>query len=176
MNKISTSRQKKETIVKEITDKVGRAKAMVFTNYQGMTHRQMEELKKALHSVDAEMAVTKNTLLKRALDKSQSDEVLNSALQNPTATIFAYSDPITPIKELAKVIKSLKLPTIKFGILEGNVVTEADVTRLATLPSRDALIAQVIGGMKAPLYGLHRTLQWNIQKLALILRAIEQKR
>ncbi|MBI2074661.1 MAG: 50S ribosomal protein L10 [Candidatus Levybacteria bacterium] len=185
MNKVIKSLEKKKTVVAEISGKVNRAKAMVFTNYQGMTHKQIEGLKKALRGVDAELTVTKNTLLKRAIEgKIEDKEFLNSALQNPTATIFAYSNPISPIKELAKIIKALKLPaspaggqggpSIKFGIIEGRVVGESDVTRLATLPSRDVLIAQVVGGLKSPIYGLHRALSWNLQKLVITLNAIQK--
>ena len=64
MNKISANRQKKEKIVQKLTDKIQKANSLVFTNYQGMTHKQLEELKKRLKEVDAEFSVTKNTLLK----------------------------------------------------------------------------------------------------------------
>ena len=67
MNKISVNRQKKEKIVEEITYKIQKARALVFTNYQGMTHKQLEELKKVLKALNAEFMVTKNTLLKIAL-------------------------------------------------------------------------------------------------------------
>src|SRR3989344_5395129 len=126
--KISTNRQKKEAIVVKLSEKVSRAKAMVFTNYQGMTHKQLEELKKGLRKADAELVVAKNTLLARTKIGELKTEV-EQHLKNPTATIFAYSDVVLPLKELSKMIKTLKLPKIKFGIFEGKAITADEVVR-----------------------------------------------
>lgn len=173
--KIPKSRQKKQQVVAEVVEKIEKAKLMVFANYQGMTHKQIEQLKKGLRSAHAELAVTKNTLLKRALkDKEQpADE---AALQNPTATLFAYEDPILPLKELNKMIKALKMPSIKFGIFEGKLLSADDVVKLSALPTRDVLLAQFVGSLKSPIYGLHRALSWNMQKLVLTLNAIQAKK
>ena len=204
MDKISSKKQKKIELVGQFEEKVKRAKAVVLTDYRGLTHQQLETLKKELKKVEAELVVTKNTLLKRALEKAKDTSVIlgttegrtpesdedsgqarlakasaeraRMALEGPTATLFAYADPITPLKELAKTIKLLKLPVIKVGLLEGKLLTGEDVLRLATLPSRDVLIAQVVGGMKSPIYGLHRAMTWNIQKLVLTLKFLEKTR
>ncbi|MBI2430399.1 MAG: 50S ribosomal protein L10 [Candidatus Levybacteria bacterium] len=160
---------KKVAIVAQLSQKASKAKAVVFTNYQGMTHPQLEQLKKALKNTQAEMVVAKNTLLKIALGQNQN-------LEGPTGTIFAYEDVVNPLKELAKTIKTLKLPLIKFGIIEGRVLAEADIVRLSTLPSREVLLAQFVGGIKAPLYGLHRALNWNIQKFVMTLQVIKDKK
>lgn len=178
--KISKNRVKKENIVAEVSDKVKRAKALIFTNYQGLTHVQLENFKKKLRAVDAEVMIAKNTLLKLALASNKkldnAKEEIEKNLQNPTATLFAYSDVIGPLKELAKILKELSLPTIKFGILENKTITAEQVSKLATLPSREALIAQFIGNMQAPIYGLHRALSWNIQKFVMTLNAIQGQR
>lgn len=176
--KISKNREKKATIVAEVAEKVGKAKLMVFTNYQGMTHRQLEALKKGLRQAEAELAITKNTLLKRSLQSTAVDgsPLTIDDLQGPTATIFAYGDVVTPLRELAKSIKNLKLPGIKFGILEGKMLTAEEVVTLSTLPSREVLLAQFVGGLKSPIYGLHRALNWNLVKLAMIFKAIENKK
>lgn len=171
--KISSNRAKKEVIVAELSTKVEKAKAMVFTNYQGMTHKQIEDLKKALKTADAELFVAKNTLLAISL-KDYKDKM--QELQGATATIFAYGDVIEPLKALAKSVKTLTLPKIKFGIIEGGLLAEKEIIRLSSLPSREVLVAQLIGGMKSPIYGLHRALNWNIQKFVMTLKAIEAKK
>lgn len=177
MNK-STKRQQKEQTVKELSDQLQKAKAIVFTNYQGMTHKQIEGLKKELKKAEADLVVTKNTLLKRALEipNSITGKFQIPAFQKPTAALFIYNDIVAPIKELAKSIKNLKLPLIKSGIIEGRMLAETDILRLSTLPSKETLIAQVVGGMKSPIYGLHRALNWNMQKLVLTLSAIEKNK
>lgn len=185
MNKVSTNRQKKEIVITKLAEKVQKSKAMVFANYQGMTNHQTETLKKGLRAVDAEFAVTKNTLLTRAL--STFNFQLLTPLEGPTATIFAYGDPIAPLKELAKTIKALKIPRIKLGIFsrragsdadrEGfDILSETQLVQLSTLPSRDVLIAQVVSGFKSPLYGLYQALQWSLTKFVMTLNAIESKK
>lgn len=185
--KVTDNRKKKEAIVAEITEKAKRAKAVVFTNYEGMTHRQLEELKKGLHAADAELAISKNTLLKIALaDSGFADAAKDQSFEKPTATLYTYGDPVLALKELAKSIKALKLPAIKFGIFsaqggsasgrEGRIYNADQIMKLATLPSREVLLAQLVGGLKSPIYGLHRALNWNLQKFVMTLKAIETKK
>ncbi|MEK7517946.1 MAG: 50S ribosomal protein L10 [Patescibacteria group bacterium] len=174
--KISLNRQKKEKIVAELIDKASRAKGMVFTNYQGLTHVQLEKLKKAIKPLNAEMAVTKNTLLKLALKIQNSKFKIQNSFEDPTATLFLYGEPVSPLKEIAKAIKEFNLPKIKFGILEGKILSEDEVIKISALPSREILLAQLVGGLKSPIYSLHRTLNWNIQSFVMTLKAIEGKK
>ncbi|EKD65163.1 MAG: 50S ribosomal protein L10 [uncultured bacterium] len=173
--KINSSREKKQKIVAQIADKVSLAKSLVFTNYQGLSHKQIEQLKKALKQTDAELAITKNTLLKLALKVHSSKFIVQSSFEGPTATLFIYGDPVGPLKQLAKTIKELNLPTIKLGIIEQRVLSSEEIIKLSMLPSREVLIAQFVGQMKAPIYGLHRALNFNIQKLVVTLKAIQKQ-
>ena len=178
--KVSSNRQKKEKIVAELADKFSKAKGVVFTNYQGLTHKQIEVFKKKLKAAEADLVISKNTLFKLALKKAQSSKLKaqndekGPELQNPTAALLLYSDPATALKELAKIIKELNLPSIKFGILENRMLSDKDVIKLSTLPSKEVLIMQLLGMMQTPVYGLHRALNWNIQKLVLTLNAIQK--
>lgn len=171
-DKKSKNRVKKEGIVAEISDKKGKAKAIVFTNYQGLTHKQIENLKKGIKAADAEFVVAKNTLLQKAMTDIKEIE----SLEGPTGTIFAYSDVVAPLKEVAKAIKQFTLPTIKFGLLEGQVLNAEQILQIASLPAREVLIAQFVGGLKAPLFGFHRALNWNLQKLVMTLNAISEQK
>lgn len=170
-HKVSRGRVKKEGIVADLLEKKGKAKAMVFTNYQGLTHKQIEALKKGIKAADAEFVVAKNTLLQKAMSDVKDVETL----KGPTGTIFAYADVVAPLKEVAKAIKLFALPTIKFGILEGQIFSGEQILKIASLPTREVLIAQFVGGLKAPLFGFHRALSWNISKLILTLKEIEKK-
>ena len=177
-------RGRKEAIVKELSEKVGKAKGMVFANYQGLTHHQLEGLKRAVKKLDAEFVATKNTLLKRALGTLDIPDTL---MQGPTATLFTYADFIEPIKALAKLIKQTKLPEIKFGFLSRGAgsgsardgwetLTEADILKLSILPTLPQLRAQLVWTLNSPIQGLHRALNWNLVKLAMTLKAIETKK
>ena len=174
-NNINSNRQKKIETVGQFEEKIKRAKALVLADYRGLTHKQLETLKKALKQAEAELVVTKNTLLKLAL-ASNDQGLTTKDLTGPTATLFAYGDVIAPLRELARTIKTLKIPTIKFAILDKDILDAEAVLRLATLPSREVLLAQLVGGLKSPIFGLHRALNWNIQKLVMTLKAVEEKK
>lgn len=174
--KISSNRLKKEAIVAELLQKVEKAKGIVFTDYQGLTHQQIEALKKSLKSLEAEYVNTKNTLLLIALKDKIDTSAEKEKFQRPTATLFIYNDIVGPLKALTKSIKEFKLPAIKFGILEGKVLAENDIVKISTLPPLDVLRAQLLGGMISPISGLHRALSWNINKLVLTLKAVESKK
>lgn len=171
----SQNRKKKEAIVAEVSEKVTKAKAMVFTNFQGLTHKQLEEFKKEIKKTDAEFAATKNTLLKRALGEEKVAGNEDKFVQ-PTGTMFMYGDIVAPLKVLAKMIKDFEKPTIKFGLLEGKAMTDKEVLRLSTLPSREVLLTQLVGMLMSPVQGLHRSLNWNLQKFVMTLSAIEKQK
>lgn len=174
MDKVSSpNRQKKEKIVAELLEKIERSKGMVFTGYQGLTHKQLESLKKKVQVLDADFVATKNSLILKAMENKVKIE---GELKNATATLFLYGDPVMPLKELAKMIKELSLPLIKFGILDGVQMTSEQILKLSTLPSRETLLTQLVFGLKSPISGLHRSLIWNIQKFVMILKAIEAKK
>jgi large subunit ribosomal protein L10 len=165
------NRQKKEKIVAELLEKVNRAKGFVFTSYQGLTHKQLEALKKAVKAFDADFVATKNRLMLKAMEGKVKVE---SELKNATATLFLYGDPVMPLKELAKSIKELNLPSIKFGILDGLQMTAEDLIKLSKLPSRETLLTQLVYSLKSPISGFHRALNWNLQKFVMTLKAIEK--
>lgn len=174
--KVSATKQKKQAIVTEVTAKVQKAKGFVFTNYQGLTHLQLEGLKRGMKKLEAEYVATKNTLLLRSLKEQNITVEDTSHLQGPTATLFLYNDLIEPIKELAKTIKALNLPIIKFGIIQGNTISAQEVEKLSTLPPVNVLRAQLLGQIKSPISGFHRALNWNLQKLVLTLNAVQNKK
>ena len=170
--KISSNRAKKVEIVSGLTEKFGRAKAIVFTNYQGITHKQLEGFKRAIKPLQAEYVIAKNSLLTLALEENKIKLSEDKALDGQTGTLFLYDDVITPLKALAKTIKELNLPGVKFGIMESNFITGEQVLKLSSLPTREVLLTQLVGGLKSPIFGLHRALSWNLQKLVMTLNTI----
>ncbi len=171
--KTSANRLKKQQIVAELSQKAEKAKNLIFADYQGLTHVQLEALKKKLKTAKAEFVVTKNTLLKLSLKGTKLPE---EDFHGATAAIYLYDEPIAVLRELAKSIKELKLPNLKFGIVEGEALNGEQLLKLSTLPPKEFLLAQVISGLKSPLFGLVYALNWNITKLVLTLKSIEQNK
>lgn len=170
--KISANRQKKIGIVADLNVKLAKAKAIIFTNYQGITHKQLEALKKAIKPMDAEYVVAKNSLVLRALDENKIKLEGDNPLEGPTGTLLIYGDIVAPLKQLAKTIKELGLLNVKLGIMENKLVTGEQVLKISTLPSRETLLSQIAAGLKSPISGLHRALNWNLQKLVMTLGAV----
>lgn len=176
IQKVSQNRQKKESLVGELSERVERSKAFVFTNYQGLTHQQIEGLKRASKKINAEYVVVKNTLMLRALEKFNLSDEDKKHFEQPTATLFIYDDVIEPLKELQNVVKQFQLPAVKMGIFENHPISAEEVVKLSNLPPLPVLRGQLLGMMMSPVQGLHRALTWNMQSLVMTLNAIAQKK
>lgn len=173
--------QRNTDAVSKLSGKLEKAKAFFLTDYRGLTHQQLEQLKKVLKKVEGEFVVAKNTLLRVAMKGNAKIEdakmqEFDKELKNPTAALFVYGDEIAPIKALADFIKTAQLPKIKIGFFSGNVAREADFKKLAGLPSREILLATLAVRLKSPIYGLHHALNWNLQRLVIALGNIKSKK
>lgn len=169
---VSQNRVKKNAVVADLSETIGKAKGLVFTNYQGLTHKQIESLKVAIKPLDANFEITKNTLLKIALEQKNLKIEDEKGFDGPTGTLFLFGDVIEPLKKLAKTIKDFNLPKIKFAIIDGKSISAEDVIKLSALPSRETLLTQLAFSLKSPIIGLHRALNWNLQKLVMTLNAV----
>lgn len=168
---------KNKDSVKDIREKVAKAKAIVVADYHGLKVNQINDLRSRLSEQGMEMAVTKNTLLKIALkEENVTLGDFESHLKGPSATFFAYEDAIAPLKVLFEFNKEYELPVIKAGIIEGTYNDSEGVKVLSELPGKDELIARVVGGMKSPLVGLVNVLGGNQRNLVYVLSAIANKK
>ena len=176
MNKTYSSHgtQRKIDAVTELTEKVGKAKSIILADYRGLKHKQLEELRRTLKKSNAEFAVTKNRLFAKALgDKATSVE---SQLKEATGALFAYADEVAPLKDLLKFFKTAGFGKTKGGLLGDKMLTDADVTTLATLAPRPVLLARLAAQLNAPIQGLHYALNWNMNRLVWGLTAIKNKK
>lgn len=164
---MKTRAQKEETIIK-LTEKIGRAKALVFADYKGMSMKQLSDLRDKLHEQNAELAVTKNTLMAKVIP--------DASFEGPTATLFAYDDEISPIKLLVKTLKDISLGKIKSGFLGKEALDEAKIIQLSTLPTKDELRGKTVGVLVAPLQGIISVLQGNLRNLVYALSEIQKQR
>jgi len=174
--KVTANRQKKIEIVAGLNEKIARSKAIVFTNFEKVTHKQLETLKRAIKPMEAEYIVAKNSLVLRALEENKIKLEGENLLEGPTGTLLLYGDVVSPLKQLAKTIKELGLLNVKLGIMENKFLTGEQVLKISTLPTREVLLAQIAAGLKSPISGLHRALNWNLQKLVMTLAAVAKNK
>jgi large subunit ribosomal protein L10 len=160
--------------VKEITSDLKSCDVYYFVDYRGLTYAESAELRARLVKVDASLKVVKNTLAKIAAAEA-GVQGLDELLQGPTAIVYCKGDPAKVAKTIQDFIREKKKAAIRGGKLERSVLAAADVDKLATLPSREQLIAQLVGTLAAPLSGLVTVLNGPIRGLVVIVGQIQNQ-
>ncbi len=161
---MGNNRQIKEAKVLEIKEKMGKAQGMVLAKYQGLTVEEDTELRKNLRNAGVEYKVYKNTLTTIAAKELGYDGAVGM-LEGPISIAFGYEDPTVPAKILNDFAKTHKKMELVGGIVQGEIFDEAKIKQLATIPSKDVLIAKLLGSFKAPL-----------SNLAYLLNAVKEKK
>lgn len=167
--------EKKQQIVAELADKLQNSVAGVIVEYKGITVEADTKLRKELRAAGVEYRVVKNTLLSRAAEKAGLmgfDDVLHG-----TTALAISDDHTSAAKILNGYIEKSKSKTfkIKSGYVEGKVVSGSEVIALAHLPSKEVLVAQVLGGLNAPIAGLAGVCSGLQRGLVVALNAIAEK-
>lgn len=161
--------------VEEIKEKIGKAQSVVLVDYRGLNVEQLTELRSQYRKAGVDYKVYKNTMMRLAF-KDLGLEDFNEFLKGPSAVAFGYDDPVGAAKITAEFAKINTKLEIKAGIVDGKVIDVDGVNSLASLPSREVLVAQVLGGLNAPIQGFANVLQGTIRSLAIVLNAIAEEK
>lgn len=168
---------KNKQLVKDLREKVSKAKSIVFADYKGLDANKMNTLRAQMLEQGTEVVIAKNTLMKIALKEEKYDtKDVESLLKDSTATFISYNDPVSPIKSLFEFVKKFERPVVKAGYIEKDFNTGAQVATISTLPSKEQLIAQVVGGLKSPLRGIVTVLGGSQRKFVYAISAIAKKK
>lgn len=160
--------------LEQIKEKLNRASAVFFVDYQGLSHQQLEEFRRILLDLDGEIAVLKNTLFNIALQEKKIDA--SEKLNGPHAMVFAYSDAAAVAKALMNFYKQYELPVIKFGVFEDAIIEDDKVKAIADLPSREQLLGMLASALQSPMQKLVFDLKYSISGLAIALKEVEKKK
>jgi large subunit ribosomal protein L10 len=144
-------RPEKVQAVADIKERIEAAQAVFVTEFRGLTVTQLQKLRASLRETGAEYKVVKMSLARRAADELSIDGI-DEHLMGPTALAFANVDPVATAKALRDVGDGNEKFVIKAGILSGEVLLPEQVRKLASIESRDVLLAKIAGAAKAPLY------------------------
>ena len=169
-------RKEKELIVDDLSDKINSTNGVVLTDYQGLTVAEISELRAKLRPLQCEYKVIKNTLSRLAVKKSGSAADLEKYFRGPTAVAIEKGDPISVSKVLIDFSKDHVKLKLKAALLGGKILTPADIKMLASLPSREALIAKLLGTMNAPITSFVRVLNAVPRSLVLVLEAVRKQK
>ena len=168
-------RKDKEPIVDEMTQLLAGSETMVVADYRGLTVAELSELRAKLRERGTSLHVMKNTLAKIAAERSGRQNMVE-LLSGPTAVAFIGDDLIGAAKALTEYARTHKQFELRGGFIQNQVIGAAGVKMLATLPSREALIAQVVGTMAAPLTGLVTVLQGTISGFVRTLNQVAEQK
>lgn len=161
--------------VEELTDKLGKAKAIYFTDYLGLDVKSITQLRSDFFQESIEYLVAKNTLLKLAADNNNF-EGLEDWLVGPTAIAISYDEPVSPAKVLKKFTKDNDLPGVKAIFMDGEVLAGEEYKRLADMPSKEQLLSQLIAMLQSPLTKFVGTVGAPMTDLARVLNNLKENK
>ena len=168
-------KEQKAEQVELLTEKLKKAKVAVLTDYRGLTVKQMQDLRGKLRTGNVEYRVVKNTLARRAADTAGYKD-LDSELKGPVAIAFGYDDVSLPPRLINEFVRTTRLKLeVVGGLVEGRVVNRDQIKQLADLPSREVLLAQLLGTLQSPVAQLVGIMQTPVQQLIGVLNAYKTK-
>lgn len=141
----------KESVVNEITANISASQSVVVVEYRGLNVEDLQQLRRELRKEGGEIKVYKNTLVSRAIETLGLGNGLEADLNGPNATVFSKKDCVTAPKILSKFAKKNDKLVIKGGIVEGKIVSAADVKVVATLPNKEGLLSMLLSCLNAPI-------------------------
>jgi large subunit ribosomal protein L10 len=168
-------KEQKAEQVDLLAEKLKRSKVAVLTDYRGLKVSQIQELRGKLRGGDVEYRVIKNTLARRAA-AAAGHPALEAELKGPVAIAFGYGDLSAPSKLINEWVRATRLRLdIVGGLVEGRVFSPDQVRQLADLPSRETLLAQLLGTLQSPVAQLVGIMQTPLQQLRGVLEAYKTK-
>ena len=158
------NRREKQQVISDLGERVKGFQAAVLTHYRGLNVEQLNHLRQRLREEKISYHVVKNTLMKLA-SKGTDLEKLDSYLEGPTAIAISYGDPVLLAKVLLEFVKTQPSLEIKVGLIQGKVTSPEEVKALATMPSREVLLSQILGGIQGPASQLGGVIHSAIQQV-----------
>jgi len=165
----------KAQVIEEVANTFGRAKSVFLTDFTGLTVEEMTELRRSFRQAEVEFRVVKNTLARRAAEKSRYG-TLGRYFEGPTALAFGMKDPAAPARILLEYRKKKERPSVKAFVFEGQMLDPSYLEAIAELPPREVIIGRLLAGLNSPMVRLLGVLQGQFSSLVRTLEAIREKK
>jgi len=170
---------KKQQIIDEVSAEIKSSSAVYFADFLGLNVAQVNDLRSSLFKDEVKMKVVKNTLISRSLKQAGFDEAYEEILSGATALVFTQKDPVAPAKILLdskKKSKDLEKPHVKAVLFDGQLYGQDKVQEISELPSREQLLAKLLGGLNYPMTTLVSMLQSPLRNLQGVLTALKENK
>ena len=170
------NRTEKESFVSDLRERISKAPVVYLTDFSGLDVKSMTQLRRSLRESGAEYVVVKNRLAKLAFDDTELPNIFED-MTGPTGMVLGYDDVVTPAKALTDFAKTHdSKPVFKLGILEDKILQPEQIDRLAKLPPREQLLAELAGAFEAPMAMMVGALEAMLQETAGLLDALHEER
>ena len=173
---MAISREQKEALMTTLKDSFSEAKSVVFAQNNGLTVSELQDLRTQLRAAEVKMKIAKKRIMRIAAQEAANVDIDPSAIEGPIAAAFAYGDEVSLFKILSKFAKDHEKLVLVSGLFEGKVIDSKMVTALSDIPSREELLAKLVGSMNSPISGFHGTLHALLRNLAGVLDAVREKK
>ena len=161
--------------VKELTDKLSRAKSIYFTDYLGLNVSDVTSLRKKFFDSNVEYLVVKNTLLKIASGQNKID-LGEELFSGSTAIAITYDEPVSAAKIIKSFLKDHDLPKVKGVLFEGNYLPASEFEKIANLPSKDESLVKIIVMLRSPVQNIVNLLNSPMVKLVNVLNGLRENK
>jgi large subunit ribosomal protein L10 len=170
------NRTEKQTFVGDFCEKLNKAPVLYLTDFTGLDVKSMTVLRQRLRDSGAEYLVVKNRLVKLAIADFDLPDI-SEALLGPTGIVLGYEGIVEPAKVVADFAKEHDdKPVFKLGILDNKVVSAVEIKRLAKIPPREQLLAELVGALEAPMAALASALEGKLQEMSGLLDALREQK
>ena len=160
---MSANKENKKQLVSELAAQLKEAKTIVFVDYRGLTVAEDTKMRKGFREENISYKVCKNTLFKFALKEIGITDFDEKCFDGTTAVVFG-NDEVAPARLFCKSAKDFNKMEVKFGIVDGKIMDKAAVEALAKVPSREVLLAMLLGTLQGPISALARALKEIAEK------------
>jgi len=175
MEQVREHRPEKVEQVARLKEKFQKASSIFLADYSGLSVAEITELRRKLREQNNEFIVIKNTLARLGAKEAGIDRMVDY-FEGPTALAISYDDPAVPARVIAAFLKSHPKPEIKACLVEGDVLPGEDAAAIAKWPTREELLARLVGHLNYPIQGLVMSLGGIIRQLVYVLSAIKDKK
>jgi large subunit ribosomal protein L10 len=166
----------KQVLIDDVSQRLRRAKGLYFTDFSGMTVEQVTLFRSELRKAQIDFKVAKNTFIQRALNEVGGYDGAEAALFGPTGIAFGYDDAVEPARVLKKFVDKNEKPKLKMAFVEGTAYKGKDLAMIAALPSRNDLIAGILGSLQSPASGIVGSINAVMRDLTSIIEEVAKKR
>ncbi|MER3447027.1 MAG: 50S ribosomal protein L10 [Candidatus Dadabacteria bacterium] len=167
------SKAQKQELVREFNERFRSNPSLFVVEYKGLSVKDMEKLRRHLKKAGADFRVTKNTLLKIASHETDVEKI-KDLFDGPTAVAICREDPVSVARVFTESVKELPVLKLKGGIVEGRIIGIDEVSKLSQLPSREVLLAQLLGLLSSPISNFMGTLMELQRRLLYVLSAVKE--